>query len=126
LSDAKTNFLQSKSTIKIEILVPRRLRLNPALRRMVRETTLAPDDFIYPLFVTHGQRVRNEIGSMPGVHQWSIDLLARDVESIAKLQMPAVILFSLPRRKIPSGWRISPPTASCSKRSVKSNAPCRS
>ncbi len=65
-----------KSEIKNEKSVrPRRLRLNPALRRMVRETTLAPDDFIYPLFVMHGQHVRNEIGSMPGVYQWSIDRL---------------------------------------------------
>ena len=82
---------------------PRRLRLNPALRRMVRETTLAPDDFIYPLFVTHGQHVQNEIGSMPGVYQWSIDLLAREAESIAKLAIPAVILFGLPAQKDPIG-----------------------
>jgi porphobilinogen synthase len=82
---------------------PRRLRLNPALRRMVRETTLTPDDFIYPLFVTHGKQVHNEIGSMPGVYQWSIDLLAQEAESIAQLQIPAVILFGLPAQKDPIG-----------------------
>jgi porphobilinogen synthase len=82
---------------------PRRLRLNPVLRRMVRETTLAPDDFIYPLFVTHGRQVHNEIGSMPGVYQCSIDLLAHEAESIAKLQIPAVILFGLPEQKDPIG-----------------------
>src|SRR5512143_3792363 len=82
---------------------PRRLRLNPALRRMVRETALAPDDFIYPLFVTHGQQVRNEIGSMPGVYQWSIDLLAQEAAAIAQLQIPAVILFGLPEQKDPIG-----------------------
>jgi len=48
---------------------PRRLRLNPKLRALVRETSLAPDDFIYPLFVTHGHNVQNEIKSMPGVYQ---------------------------------------------------------
>jgi porphobilinogen synthase len=93
-----------KSAIKNPKSVrPRRLRLTPALRRMVRETTLAPDDFIYPLFVTHGRQVHNEIGSMPGVYQWSIDLLAREAESIAQLQIPAVILFGLPAQKDPLG-----------------------
>jgi porphobilinogen synthase len=82
---------------------PRRLRLNPTLRRMVRETALAPDDFIYPLFVTHGQHVQNEIGSMPGVYQWAIDRLAQEAESIAKLAIPAVILFGLPAQKDPIG-----------------------
>jgi porphobilinogen synthase len=70
---------------------------------MVRETTLLPDDFVYPLFVNHGQRVHNEIGSMPGVYQWSIDLLAQEAESIAKLEVPAVILFGLPAQKDPIG-----------------------
>jgi len=69
----------------------------------VRETALAPDDFIYPLFVTHGQQVHNEISSMPGVYQWSIDLLAQEAESIAKLEIPAVILFGLPAQKDPIG-----------------------
>jgi len=84
-------------------LRPRRLRLNPQLRAMVRETVLAPDDFIYPLFVTHGQGVKNEIRSMPGVFQWSPDQLAREAESIAALNIPAVILFGLPAQKDPVG-----------------------
>ncbi|MBI2975745.1 MAG: porphobilinogen synthase [Chloroflexi bacterium] len=82
---------------------PRRLRLNPTIRAMVRETQLAPDDFIYPLFVTHGHSVKNEIGSMPGVFQWSPDLLAREAESIAALGIPAVLLFGLPAEKDPIG-----------------------
>ncbi len=82
---------------------PRRLRLNAALRGMVRETTLAPDDFIYPLFVTHGQNVKHEVGSMPGVYQWSIDQLAHETDSIAELGIPAVILFGLPAQKDPIG-----------------------
>ena len=63
----------------------------------------SPDDFIYPLFVTHGKNVKNEISSMPGVYQWSPDQLAREAESIAKLGIPAVILFGLPEEKDPIG-----------------------
>jgi len=70
---------------------------------MVRETQLAPDDFIYPLFVTHGHNVQNEIKSMPGVFQWSPDRLVREAESIAALAIPAVILFGLPEEKDPVG-----------------------
>ena len=51
---------------------PRRLRLNPALRGMLRETRLTASDFIYPLFVVHGKNIRHEISSMPGVFQLSI------------------------------------------------------
>ncbi len=82
---------------------PRRLRLNPQIRAMVRETTLAPDDFIYPLFVTHGRGVQNAIRSMPGVYQLSVDQLAREAESIARLGIPAVILFGIPAEKDPIG-----------------------
>ena len=57
---------------------PRRLRRTPTLRAMVRETQLAPDDFIYPLFITHGRNVRTPIGSMPGVFQLSVDQLTAD------------------------------------------------
>ena len=82
---------------------PRRLRLNPQLRAIVRETQLAPDDFIYPLFVTHGREVKSAIKSMPGVFQWSPDQLVREAESIAALGIPAVILFGLPAEKDPIG-----------------------
>jgi porphobilinogen synthase len=70
---------------------------------MVREAQLAPDDFIYPLFVTHGREVKNEIKSMPGVFQWSPDRLAHEAEAIAALGIPAVILFGLPAEKDPIG-----------------------
>jgi porphobilinogen synthase len=82
---------------------PRRLRLTGALRRMVRETTLAPDDFILPLFVTHGRDVQNPIGSMPGVYQWSLDRLARQAEEVAALGIPSVMLFGIPAQKDPVG-----------------------
>ncbi|HYN87641.1 MAG TPA: porphobilinogen synthase [Ardenticatenaceae bacterium] len=78
---------------------PRRLRRSPALRRMVAETHLSPADFIYPLFITHGRDVRREIASMPGVYQWSVDRLPAEVEAIAALGVPAVILFGIPAIK---------------------------
>ena len=54
---------------------PRRLRRTPALRDLVRETTLAPDDFVYPFFVVPGDGVRNPVASMPGIDQVSVDEL---------------------------------------------------
>lgn len=82
---------------------PRRLRRTPTLRRMVRETILTPADFIYPLFVVHGKGQQRPIGSMPGQHQWSVDLLPKQAEEIAGLGIPAVILFGLPAAKDPVG-----------------------
>lgn len=82
---------------------PRRLRATPALRGMVRETSLDAGDFIYPLFVTHGQDVAQPIASMPGVSQLSVDRLPAVVESVARLQVPAVILFGIPESKDPVG-----------------------
>jgi porphobilinogen synthase len=82
---------------------PRRLRVSPQIRAMMRETQLAPDDFIYPLFVMHGHGLKNEISSMPGVFQWSVDNLPREIESIARLGIPAVILFGIPQSKDPVG-----------------------
>ncbi len=78
---------------------PRRLRSTETIRRMVRENTLSPDNFIYPLFVTHGKGVKKEIGSMPGNYQQSIDNLVRDCEETFNLGIPAVILFGIPEHK---------------------------
>lgn len=78
---------------------PRRLRRTEALRRMVRETVLSVDDLIYPLFVVHGQGVKEEIPSMPGNYHWSIDVLPAEAEEIAALGIPSVILFGLPAVK---------------------------
>jgi porphobilinogen synthase len=70
---------------------------------MVRETTLAPQDLIYPLFVRHGRQMANEIASMPGQYQWSVDLLPPQAEEIFRLGIPAVILFGIPDQKDPVG-----------------------
>jgi porphobilinogen synthase len=82
---------------------PRRLRLTPQVRRMVRETTLSVDDLIYPLFVVHGHNVHSEIASMPGVFQWSIDHLGAEVKAAAREGIPAVLLFGIPQSKDPVG-----------------------
>jgi porphobilinogen synthase len=66
---------------------------------MVRETSLAVDDLIYPLFVTHGRGVRREIPSMPGVFQLSVDELAGELGDVTALGIPAIILFGLPESK---------------------------
>lgn len=78
---------------------PRRLRTTEQHRRMVRETHLLVDDLIYPLFVLHGKAIRNEIVSMPGVAQLSVDLLVKEAQEVYNLGIPAVILFGIPRRK---------------------------
>jgi porphobilinogen synthase len=81
----------------------RRLRRTPTLRRMVREVTLSPADFIYPMFIAHGQNVRREVSSMPGVFQLSPDMLAAEAAELAELAIPAVMLFGLPDEKDPVG-----------------------
>lgn len=78
---------------------PRRLRTNATIRRMVRETTISPDQFIYPLFVTNGTGVRTPIGSMPGCFQESVDQTVVHAREVFGLGIPAVILFGIPRQK---------------------------
>ena len=82
---------------------PRRMRSNENIRRMVRETKLSPDDFIYPLFVTHGKGVKKEISSMPGNYQQSVDNLVKDCDEVKNLGIPAVILFGIPEHKDEAG-----------------------
>jgi porphobilinogen synthase len=82
---------------------PRRLRHTAALRDMVRETWLAPTDFIYPLFVVHGQGVRRPISSMPGIAQLSVDEAVREAQTAADLGIRAVLLFGIPASKDPIG-----------------------
>lgn len=77
----------------------RRLRYNPIIRDMIRETTLEVNDFIYPLFVCHGEKVKKQVGSMPGVYQMSIDVLVDECKEVASLGIPAVILFGIPKSK---------------------------
>jgi porphobilinogen synthase len=78
---------------------PRRLRANEQFRRLIRETTLAVDDLIYPLFVRPGKGVKNPISSMPGCYQLSIDALTKEAKEVNKLGIPGVILFGIPEKK---------------------------
>lgn len=93
-----------ESTWKLPYLKyrPRRLRQTATLRSMLSETELNARDFIYPLFVRHGPG-RTEIKSMPGVFQLSVDEAVRTAESVAMLNIPAVILFGIPAEKDPVG-----------------------
>ncbi|MGE5681665.1 MAG: porphobilinogen synthase [Bacillota bacterium] len=81
----------------------RRLRYNPVIRDMIRETSLEKNDLIYPLFVVHGKNVKNEIKSMPGVYQLSIDLLIEECREVKSLGIPAVLLFGIPAHKDEKG-----------------------
>ncbi len=83
---------------------PRRLRRTGALRALVRETALAVDDLIQPLFVVHGREVQHEIPSLPGVQHHSVDgSLDRAADALVQAGIGAVILFGLPARKDPIG-----------------------
>jgi len=78
---------------------PRRLREKRLLRRMVRETALSVDDFVYPLFVVHGRGVREPIGPMPGQFRVSIDELLKEAKDAAGMGIPAILLFGVPAEK---------------------------
>ena len=94
-----TNQPDQSTTTSYPLVRARRLRRTAALRQMVRETTLAPDDFIYPLFVRPGKDIQKPIQSMPGQYQWSVDRVTGEVKQAAALGIPAVILFGIPEAK---------------------------
>ncbi|NEU29799.1 porphobilinogen synthase [bacterium LRH843] len=77
----------------------RRLRKSASIRSMVRETELHTSDFIYPIFVTEGTNVKNEVPSMPDVFQFSLDLVDAEVDEVVSLGIPAIIVFGVPNVK---------------------------
>ena len=77
----------------------RRLRGQKSIRNMARETRLSTAEFVYPMFVTHGQGVQDAIEPMPGCYQLSLDRLTEEVGEVAELGIPAVLLFGLPAEK---------------------------
>ncbi len=81
----------------------RRLRRTPALRGLVRETHLSPDDLIQPLFVTAGAGVREEISAMPGISRFSISELVEEAGTIHEAGVAAVLLFGIPGDKDEAG-----------------------
>ena len=82
---------------------PRRLRRSEALRGLVRETRLATSGLIYPMFVCPGTKVRQEVSSMPGVYQQSVDQIVEECCEVESLGIPGIILFGLPESKDPRG-----------------------
>lgn len=84
---------------------PRRLRQSDAFRRMIRETTLSMDDLILPVFAISGKNIKNQIPSMPGHFQLSIDNLIKTSQKAFELGIPAVMLFGIPDKKDPLATR---------------------
>jgi len=81
----------------------RRLREQPAIRSMIRETRLTTSSFVYPMFIRHGSGIKETIDPMPGCYHISLDLLAEEVQEVYDLGIPAVLLFGLPADKDPLG-----------------------
>ncbi len=77
----------------------RRLRKSEGIRRLVRETKLSVDDFIYPLFVEEGESIEKEIASMPGIKRYSLDTISKELDEVVALNIPAVLLFGIPSHK---------------------------
>ena len=93
-------------------LRPRRMRITPAMRAMVQETTLSVKDFVYPIFVVPGTNVREEIPSMPGCYHLSVDNAVELAKELASLGIPAVEVFGLPEYKDADGssaWDMTSP-----------------
>ena len=81
----------------------RRLRMTETLRSMVRETSVTPKDFIYPLFAVPGSNIKKEISSMPDVFHFSVDRITEECREVRDLGIPAVILFGIPEHKDEAG-----------------------
>ena len=103
----------------------RRMRDTPMLRNLAQESRIAIDDFIYPIFVTHGRGVRNPIDPMPGMYQLSLDNLIAEIEEVASLGIGAVLLFGLPATKDPEGTEAYEPNGIIQEaiRVIKQTAP---
>jgi len=81
----------------------RRLRKTQGIRRLVQETKLSVDDFVYPLFIEEGIGIATEISSMPGINRFSLDKINEELDEIVQLNIPAVILFGIPANKDEDG-----------------------
>lgn len=103
----------------------RRLRRTETLRRMVRETTLAVDDLIYPVFVVPGMRKVEEIPSLPGVFRFSVDRLMDEIREVVDLGIPAVLVFGVPEAKDEEGSEAYSPAGTVQRavRAIKHLAP---
>ena len=103
----------------------RRMRESPILRRLAQETRISVNDFIYPIFVTHGRGVRNPIDPMPGMFQLSLDNLIPEIDEVISLGIGAVLLFGIPEKKDPEGTEAYEPSGIVQEaiRVIKQTAP---
>ena len=81
----------------------RRLRKSEGIRRLVQETKLSVDDFVYPVFIEEGENIETEIVSMPGIKRYSLDRISKELEEVVELNIPAVLLFGIPSNKDEEG-----------------------
>ena len=81
----------------------RRLRKHEGIRRLVKETRLSVDDFVYPLFIEEGENIETEIVSMPGIKRYSLDRISKELDEIVALNIPSVLLFGIPSHKDDEG-----------------------
>ena len=81
----------------------RRLRKQEGIRRLVKETKLSVDDFVYPLFIEEGENIETEIVSMPGIKRFSLDRISKELDEVVSLNIPAVLLFGIPAVKDEEG-----------------------
>jgi porphobilinogen synthase len=104
---------------------PRRLRRSAAIRSLVRETRLSPDNFLYPLFAIPGEGKRKEVGSMPGVYQLSVDEIVKEAAAAKAEGVPGVLLFGLPESKDPAASGAADPEGAVQSavRAIKRDVP---
>ena len=81
----------------------RRLRVSESMRALVRETSISITDLVYPIFVIEGDNQKNEVSSMPGIYQWSLDRLEEELGRVKHSGVKAVLLFGIPAKKDPQG-----------------------
>ncbi len=81
----------------------RRLRVNAAMRALVRETKVEISDLVYPVFVIEGENIKNPIDSMPGIFQYSVDRFGEELDRIKAAKIPAILLFGIPAHKDETG-----------------------
>lgn len=81
----------------------RRLRVNEAMRSLVRENSISKNDLVYPVFVIEGENIKNPVDSMPGIYQWSIDRFDEELDRILAAGIKAILIFGIPAHKDEEG-----------------------
>ncbi|WP_405565797.1 porphobilinogen synthase [Polaribacter sp. Asnod6-C07] len=104
----------------------RRLRKHEGIRRLVKETRLSVDDFVYPLFIEEGENIETEIVSMPGIKRFSLDKISKELDEVVDLKIPAVLLFGIPSNKDDEGTETWNDNGIMQQaiRFIKTNYPC--